>query len=333
MRLLGMSLITGLLCVTAAARAAPCRPKALCTRANQTLERLLQASGATGATIIVDVHSGAVVAFASTTPEIGMTTPLRPLSFAKLWIGEQWWQHCDKNCDDDAAVRLMIANSRDLPGRQIAEELRTRVGAGLLLHELARDGVPTAGENPEYPVFADVSRQFADVVGEVRPLSSLSQETSAEDWGKAFSIGESGFTVTLLQLASYMQAIGAGGRYWPLILRDEKARANGTSHGPHFTMEGSTARKLQDALKLTVTEGTAQSIRNALKNGWTIGGKTGTRFEGDQPAESVFAGVAWDEKGNARYAFVTYMRRSGRGGEKAAQVSAQAINAIVNLTK
>jgi hypothetical protein len=328
-------IVSLLLCVlwNAAVAAEPpsCRPKALCERASREVERLLRESGAPGATVIVDVHSGAVIAFASTTPEIGLTTPLKPLSLTKLFIGEQWWQHCGNKCDEDAAVRSMIANSRDLPGRQIAEELRARVGAGVLLHELARDGIPTAGENPEYPVFADVSPQFADMVQEVRPLSSLSQQTSAEEWGKAFSIGESGFTVTLLQLASYMQAIGAGGRYWPLILRDEKARAKGTATGPFFTMEGSTARKLQQAMKLTVTEGTAQSIRNTLKNGWTIGGKTGTRFEGDQPAESIFGGMAWDNKGKARYAFVTYLRHAGRGGEKAAQVSAQAINAVMHM--
>jgi hypothetical protein len=309
----------------------PCRPKALCERANREVERLLRESGAPGATIIVDVHSGAVVAYASTTPEIGMVTPLSPLSLTKLFIGEQWWQHCGDKCEDDAAVRTMIANSRDLAGRQIAEELRARVGAGLLLHELARDGIPTAGENPEYPVFADVSRKFVDIVQEVRPVSALSRETTPEEWGKAFSIGESGFTVTLLQLASYMQAIGAGGRYWPLILRDEKSPAKGTGKGPYVTLEGSTARKLQQAMRSAVTEGTAQSVKSALKNGWTMGGKTGTRFEEDQPAEAVFAGLAWDEKGRARYAFVTYMRQAGRGGDKPTQISAQAINAIMDM--
>lgn len=320
-----------LLIPASASAASKCPRKRLCEAASREVEQLLRESGAPGASIIVDVHSGAVVAFVSTTPEIGMTTPLRPLSLTKLFIGEQWWQHCGAKCDDAAAVRSMIANSRDLPGRQIAEELRARVGANVLLHELARDGFPTDKEHPPYPVFADISGQFAGLADKVRPLCTISETTSSEDWGKAFSIGESDFTVTLLQLASYMQTIGASGRYWPLILRDEKATAKGTGKGPYFTMEGSTARKLQEAMKMTVNQGTAQSIRNALKNGWTIGGKTGTRFEGDQPAESIFAGVAWDEKNDPRYAFVTYMRRGGRGGEKAAQVSAQAINVIIAM--
>ena len=93
-------LLCGLLHAALAAEPALCPPQKLCERASREVERLLRESGATGATILVDVNSGAVIAFANTTAEIGMTTPLKPLSLTKLFIGEQWWQHCGDKCDE-----------------------------------------------------------------------------------------------------------------------------------------------------------------------------------------------------------------------------------------
>jgi cell division protein FtsI/penicillin-binding protein 2 len=152
-----------------------------------------------------------------------------------------------------------------------------------------------------------------------------------EDWGTTFSIGEINMTTTALHISRFLQAVGNyGTECAPAARRAQKSagvkpRAGCTA--ARRVVEEATARKLSTAMRDTVKRGSAKGIANALDGTrWAIGGKTGTGGIPGAPLDrqdGCFAGLVFDPEGKARFTVATFVRRGGRGGGNAAEISAQ----------
>jgi cell division protein FtsI/penicillin-binding protein 2 len=152
---------------------------------------------------------------------------------------------------------------------------------------------------------------------------SVRSDAADEDWASAFSIGETGFGVTLLHISRFMQAVGNGG-----VMVAPSARIHGSAGTGNASekrvMQASTAEHLQSAMLDNVERGTAMGIRERMGDRWKIGGKTGTNSDPD----GIFAGLVFDASGAPRYAFATYVKLGGKGGGLAAEVSADLMKFI-----
>jgi cell division protein FtsI/penicillin-binding protein 2 len=147
--------------------------------------------------------------------------------------------------------------------------------------------------------------------------SELSSRTTDAEWGAALSIGEMGFHTTPGQIVNFVAAVGDGG-----VFNNESK----VERIPIRLMQEGTARELRAALLDAVDHGTGRGIRGRVRGGWRIGGKTGTGPANHHPYDGCFAGLAFDEKGAARYAFATFIFGGGKGGGIAAEVSVDLIN-------
>lgn len=219
----------------------------------------------------LDVRTGAVVASAAAAP-VALDSPLLPLSLTKLWLAAICWEHSP--CPE--AEELIVSGS-DSAGRIMALTLRDQIGTRGVLDELRRFG-------------------FA------APSVTLSADSSNAEWGDALSIGESGFSVTILEISRFLEAVGNdGGRM----------------------MKRETARHLQLAMLGTVERGTAKGVRDRVRPAtWKIGGKTGTGPAQAKPYDGWFAGLIFGPDGRPRYTIATFIKERGLGGGVAAEVSA-----------
>ena len=173
--------------------ASPCakerRQDAVCAAANRRAIEIMSASDLAAVTVVQDVRSGAVVAFAASRPSIlDVATPVLPLSLSKLLIEASWWDHQQpESVVGDAAaaedrqepvsrslvtVNDMLAGSIDSAGREMAVALRRSVGTRVMTRDFERYGFgrPTrrgsllAGESDRH--------DFAPIRIDVAPLSA-----------------------------------------------------------------------------------------------------------------------------------------------------------------
>jgi hypothetical protein len=121
----------------------------------------MNARGLEAATLVLDVQTGALVAFGATpgsnAPDKGgaplmVTTPMVPLSLSKLFLVASWWDRglpersfdCTRSATPDKTEPMtipeMIVIGCDLPAKQMAIELRREVGAEAVLADLERFG-------------------------------------------------------------------------------------------------------------------------------------------------------------------------------------------------
>src|SRR5262249_12967781 len=102
---------------------------------------------------------------------------------------------------------------------------------------------------------------------------------------------------------------------------------------PVRVVEAATAAKLMAAMRDTVARGSAKRIAHAMDGtGWAIGGKTGTGGRAGAPMEQQdgwFAGLAFDEQGEARYTVATFVRQGGLGAGNAAEICVQTARFVI----
>ena len=338
----------------------PLTQRAVCAAANKRALEIMRAQRLKAITVVQDVRTGAIVAFAaSQSSELDITTPIRPLSLSKLFISASWWDNRQPDSSFDSTrgspdssnpayrsrvtIHEMLVGGSDSAGRQAAVALRKSVGTKKVLEDFARYGFPQrTGLLRDDKFWGELA---ADWTGSLIPAPayvSLTTETKDEEWAETLSLGETNMSVTALHISRFLQAVGNGGVLLAPMARKERATFSvGKSNvsrrefdNPIRMMEESTALRLQSAMRDTVQRGTAKSIAKTLEDtGWRIGGKTGSGPALLPKAELVdgwFAGLIFDPQGTARFTVATFVRSGGPGGENAAKISATLAHYLVS---
>lgn len=326
---------------------------AVCEAANKRAIELMNARGLEAATLVLDVSTGALVAFAVTPASnvagksdepLNVTTPVLPLSLTKLFLAASWWDRglpessfdCIRSATPEKTEPMtipeMIVIGCDLPAKQMAIALRKKVGAEAVLADLERYGFGRRAKSSRDDSFwAQLAPEWRDTLVPANSYTLLSAKTPDSKWADTLSLGETNFVVTILHISHFLQAVGNKGMLLPPVARKEVPGADtsvaNTAAISRRIMKEDTAVRLQTAMRDVVERGSAQAIARALDGtGWQIGGKTGT---GPGPApigpqsDGWFAGLVFDPQGRARFTVATFVRHGGRGGESAAMISAQ----------
>ena len=319
-----------------------------CPGAVREAGRLFAARDLSGAMVIQDVRTGAVVAYGSLKAggrakgerqypaELG--SAILPLSASKLLLAASWWTHADLMDSPSAAasdkdVHDLIAWGSDSAGKRLALDLRHRAGSLLVLSDLERFGFPPC----RTPRNEDVDRSFWGV-GQVvppapprRPCTSLDAATSDADWAIALSIGETDFTATLLHLSRFVQAVGDDGvMIAPRLIKGDRAPTLDTPSETRI-MSQSAAIKLRQAMIDAVAEGTTSGVKDRLRGHWRLGGKTGTGPSAAHPCDGCFVGLAFDPEGRPRFSLAIYVRHGGPGAGPPAEIAADLLNYALGL--
>jgi beta-lactamase class D len=345
----------------------------VCEAANREAERLLAERRLAGAIVVQDVRSGALAAFASTSaPDarggapspatvplpsaapspaaaLDVGSPILPLSIVKLLLAASWWdreagaaadRHGAGRHEHPIDVHEMLVRGSDADGKRLALALRRSAGSSGVLADLDRYGFPGREARPGAAgrrFWGEIEAPLAARLGPAPAFVAIPLQIPDDEWASSFSLGESGFSVTLLHLSRFLQAVGNGGEMIAPLARTREraaprtaAAGSGTSRGQRI-MRAETARRLQLAMLDAVQRGSAAGIRERLGGPWKIGGKTGTGPAEAHPYDGCFAGLVFDPQGMPRYTVATYIKAGGRGGGAAAQVSADLARFLVGL--
>jgi hypothetical protein len=311
---------------------------AVCQAASDRALELMRASNLEAITVMQDVRTGSLVAFAaSAADKVDVSTAVLPLSPVKLFVAAMWLDHQQPNKpaleNSEQLLADSIVSGNDNAGRQLASTLRDAIGTEAFLKELKRYGFPSAATanagRKDEAFWAELAPIWKERLTPALAYHSLGTSTSSKDWEDTLSLGEERFTVTALHLSRFLQAIGNGGVTLPAAARDE-GRPGSTIPAPTTrVMSEAAALKLQALMRGAVERGTAKSAAPILAGtGWNMGGKTGT---GPEPgthsagpaSDGCFCGLIFDPEGKARFTVVTFVKHGGFGGENAALISAE----------
>ena len=341
----------------AALAASPCvnalERRVVCTAANKRAVDIMSTNRLKAVTVVQDVRTGAVVAFAASHPsELDVTTTVSPLSLSKVLLSASWWDNRQPdssfvstrgtpNAQNPAyrsrvSVHETLVGGSDSAGRQMAVALRRSVGTKTVIEDFKRYGFGQRIDSPRDDTFwGELSSAWETRLIPAPAYVSLSDKTTDAEWAEVLSLGEANMNVTALHVSRFLQAVGNNGVMLTPAAREERstpsaAKSPASRRGLKNSirvMQESTALRLQSALRDTVQRGTAKSIAKALENtGWQIGGKTGSGTallpKGAQ-IDGWFAGLIFDPQGNARFTVATFVRSGGYGGENAAKISAE----------
>lgn len=309
----------------------------VCEEANERALDLMRADNLQAITVVQDVKTGNLVAFAALVPEkLDVTTPVLPLSTVKLMVAAMWWDHEEasrsklENSEQLLADALIPGN--DNAGRQLASALRDAIGLEAFLKALEgygfRSGAKANAGRKDEAFWAELAPKWRERLVPGLAYHSLGKETAPKDWEDTLSLGEERFVTTAMHLSRFLQAVGNGGVMLPAAVRDQAKPASPIRATTRVISERA-ALKLQAAMRAAVERGTAKSAAPFLAgSGWTMGGKTGTGPEPGTHAagpasDGCFAGLIFDPQGKARFTVVTYVKHGGLGGGNAARVSAE----------
>ncbi len=180
------------------------------------------------------------------------------------------------------------------------------------------------------------------------PSPEWKQQTRGERWypGETISvaIGQSYVTVTPLQMANVIAAVGNDGiSYVPHVVRSIRRRESGRieewipRHPPPLTLHPRHLRDIQSALAAVVVEGTARRARSSLVG---IAGKTGTAQvvalrtkPGDDVPKKLRDHawfVAYAPLERPRIAVAVLVEHKGHGGSVAAPLAKKLIEAALS---
>ena len=67
------------------------------------------------------------------------------------------------------------------------------------------------------------------------------------------------------------------------------------------------------------------------RDGWHVGGKTGTGGVPTEPYDGIFVGLFFDPAGKVRYPVAVYVQRGGKGGGAAAEIACDLFNYALGL--
>jgi cell division protein FtsI/penicillin-binding protein 2 len=327
--------------------------RAVCVAANKRAREIMGASQLKAVTVIQDVRTGAIAAFAASQPsEVDITTPVSPLSLSKLLTAASWWDNRQPDSSFDSTrgtpdaqnpayrsrvtVHEMLVGGSDSAGRQAAVALRKSVGTKKVLEDFARYGFgQRIGSLRDDKFWGELAPAWKARLVPTPAYVSLSEETKDADWAETLSLGETNMSVTALHVSRFLQAVGNDGVLLTPIAREERPTRSSEKSLPfrrqvnhsHRIMQESTARRLQSAMRDTVQRGTAHSIAQALENtGWQMGGKTGSGpaiLPKGAQVDGWFAGLMFDPQGRARFTVATFVRSGGYGAGHAAKISAE----------
>ncbi|HEY1341002.1 MAG TPA: penicillin-binding transpeptidase domain-containing protein [Bryobacteraceae bacterium] len=284
-------------------------------------ERRLEA-----ATVMQDVATGALVAFAASRPSaLDVSTAVLPLSLSKVFLAASWWDNHAP--ESPVSVHEMLVTGGDNDGRQVALALRKTAGDAKVLGDLRRYGFNRSDE----PFWAEVDPQWKKRLTP-QAASIRVEGLNDADWATDFSIGEAHMTATPLHISRFLQAVGNNGLLCPPAARS-RAKTAQPCAAPTRVVEEATAKRLMAAMIDTVKRGSAARNANALADlGWSMGGKTGTGGRAGAPMDEQdgwFAGLIFDPDGKARYTVATFVRRGGRGAGNAADICTQLARFVI----
>jgi cell division protein FtsI/penicillin-binding protein 2 len=351
------------------APASPCADSlaqaTVCVAANQRALEIMNASHLEAFTVLQDVRTGALVAFAASQPSsLDVSTPVLPLSVSKLLLAASWWDNAQPNSTFDSfrgaqdkrspserrvTVHEMLVGGSDNAGMEIAVALRRAVGTETVLNDLKRYGFGRPNDQlRDIKFWSELGPKWSMRLVPSVPRIILTSETKDSEWAHTLSLGETNIMVTGLHISRFLQAIGNGGVMLTPTAREELSTdrrqersvatggrsilAKKSLRYPIRVMQDSTAIRLQAAMRDVVQRGSARSIAQSLDGtGWQIGGKTGT--SGPAPigpqSDGWFAGLIFDGKGKARFTVATFVRHGGLGGGNAAKISAELARYII----
>jgi len=334
---------------------------AVCTAANKRALEIMNSMHLEAFTVVQDVRTGALIAFAASQPnKLDVTTAVLPLSVMKLLLAASWWDNGmpDSTFDsyrgpDDQrprptrliSVHEMLVNGSDNAGREMALFLRRVAGTESVLGDFKRYGFSPVNAPVKENFWAELDPALRRRLTPMTTNVSLGKQTKDSEWADTLSIGEANVKVTGLQISRFLQAIGNGGiMIAPRALAEQRTRDRRTrgrnaeedlrerTVSPRVRRK-TTALRLQSAMREAVQRGTAKSIARALAEArWEMGGKTGT---GPGPApigphsDGWFAGLVFDPQLRARFTMATFVRHGGTGGGNAAKVSAELARFII----
>jgi cell division protein FtsI/penicillin-binding protein 2 len=325
---------------------------AVCEAANKRATELMNARGLDeAATLVLDVQTGALFAFAAmpgrndtarALAPLNVAMPILPLSLTKLFLVASWWDRglpdrsfdCIRSATPDKTepmtISEMLVVGCDLPAKQMAIAVRKEVGTEAVLADLERFGFgPRSQSARDDSFWSELAPEWRNTLIPSASYTLLSAETKDSDWADTLSLGEKNFVVTILHVSRFLQAVGNKGMLLPPVARKEAADnpVARTTPIPRRIMQEKTALRLQSVMRQVVQRGSAQAIAHTLDGtGWQIGGKTGTGpglGSTGPPYDGWFAGLVFNPQGRARFTVATYVRHGGPGGENAARVSAQ----------
>lgn len=313
----------------------------VCEAANKQALAIMHATNLTAATVMLDVRTGALLVAAASNPEtLNVTSTLLPLSTVKLLLAASWWDHGLPDTFRGAngtqvSITEMLVSGDDNAGRETATKLRTSIGVESVLADLNRFGFPSGHFAPsDAHYWANIDPKLGNTFVPATSFNLLDARTTKEQWEDTLSIGETRFKVTVLHISRFLQSIGNQGvMFAPTARIQPEAQELRTTKSTRVLQE-STAWKLQAAMRDTVERGTANGVATVLSDtGWRIGGKTGTGPGTLGPeADGWFAGLVFDRLGHARFTVATYVKRGGKGGGKAARLSAELARFIVGAS-
>lgn len=322
----------------------------LCPALTERVAALLASTGAEGTVIVQDVRTGAVISYAaaSRTGDLAVTTALVPASVWKLTIAALWWEHgfgdATVPCPAELhAGRSLVRNAGRTPGpmdatRMLVEScntaaatmafaLRDRLGPDVLGADLRRLGFPAGDQVDAFARADDRDSTFwastsATWRARMSPATAWLPLPDPDDdaaWAE-LALGHPRVRVTPLHLSRLLQAIGNDG----VMLRPTVERALAARAAGDRVMQPSTARRLRDAMRRVVNEGTARGVAPLLADArWSLGGKTGTsQPPGTDRVDGWFVGLLFDEEDAPRYTVVVHLRGGGSGGGAPARLAA-----------
>lgn len=325
----------------------------LCNGATRQAWQLLRGVRRTGAVVVQEVATGAVVVYAATGgPEdapAGIRRYAPPGSVFKLALAALWWEsdlppEPTLPCPSTLQVtsRAIISNfgGFDLgtvPGPRgmlvpscnttavlMAQQMREQLGEQAFADAYRRYGFVTYFDEPptgtERDFWSTSSAGWARRMSPPPSRARLGEQTGPAEWAQV-AIGQGPVDVTVIAVSRFLQAIGNDG----VMLRPtlEWARAERPEEAGRV-MSVETARRLQQAMLEVVERGTARGVAPRVRGlGVTLGGKTGTAQVARAPDDGWFAGLIHGPDGTPLYTVVVYLQGGGPGGAQPAVIAAE----------
>lgn len=327
----------------------------LCAPLTQRVTEVMRRQQATGAVVVQDVATGAVISYtsASESAEPRVTEVMPPASIWKLSLAAIWWEQgfadvmvpCPKRLVVEGRViehwgtahralnaADMLVESCNTAAAIMALRLRDYLGPAGMRDAFRRLGFPVsmssaaaADRREDSTFWATASPAWRAGMSPSRMVLRLPSDGDDAGWA-SLAVGE-GVQLSPLHIARFLQAIGHDG----LMRRStvERRFAIQADTGQRI-MSTATAQSLRAAMRDVVQRGTARGTASQLNGArWRLIGKTGTgTSHGSARVDGWFTGLLLDEAQVPRYAVVVIVHGRGPGSGAAAGIAAEVTRAL-----
>jgi cell division protein FtsI/penicillin-binding protein 2 len=212
----------------------------------------------------------------------------------------------------------------------MALEMRNRIGADPFIEAYRNFGFTPYADSPPTDTIGDFWRTTSEAwTSRMTPAPArirISPETGDAEWAQ-LAIGQGPLDVTVLGISRFIHAIANGGVMLPPTF--ERELASDQPRGERVMSE-ETAKRLQEAMKQVVLQGTGRGALGYVQGtGWSIGGKTGTAQVPGRPDNGWFTAIVFSPDGEPRYTVVTFLEGGGPGGAGPTSVAASVARELV----